>query len=212
MKTDILNKLTELGLFLFIILFPFSYSTIDFGHASINMFVALLLCFVFFIKRYNILTFSSWKVFLAIMFIYIFDFTEKINFIQQFGLTVEITKMVPLSTILLSILFLVYLINFLVNKNTSLPNQSFAKYFFITCLFLFVLVLMFYPLLYIQYQMGLKSDLQLLNKIAKYLIILLVVTNYIDNETKVRRLSVPLMISLGLTSMISLIFIIINIK
>ena len=212
MKTTKLDKLLELCLYLFLILLPFSYSVVDVRHGSINIIIALLLCTIFFTKRYNILDLGSWKVFFAIFFLYVFNFSEKVNFIQQFGLPVEITKRIPFSTILLSILFLIFLVKYLINKNINLPNQPFIKYLFCAFIFLFVLALIFYPFLYIHYQMGLRSDLLLLNKLVKYLLILLVVTNYIDSETKVKRLSIPLMISLGLSTIISLIMIIINIK
>jgi hypothetical protein len=212
MKTNIMNKLTELGLFLFLILFLFSYSAIDVRHTCINVIVILLLCFIFFIKRYKIITVETWKVFLSIMFIYIFDFIEKINFIQQFGLPVEIVHRIPLSTIVLSILFLVYLVKYLINKNCNLPNHPFIKYLFIISFFLLFMILIFYPILYAQYQMGLKNDLLFLNKIAKYLIIILLITNYIDSGEKVKKLSISLILSLGLNAVISLVIIILNIK
>jgi hypothetical protein len=139
---------------------------------------------------------------------YIFDFTEKINFIRQFGLHVEITQRIAFSTILLTTLFLVYLVNFLIKKNINLPNHPYIKYLFIACIFLFILVFIFYPILYIQYKMEFRSDIILLNRIIKFLIIMLVVTNYIDSETKIKRLSIPVAISLGLTAVISSVMII----
>ena len=49
----------------------------------------------------------------------------------------------------------------------------------------------------VKYQLGIESYLHLLNKILKYSCILLLTTNYLNNDDKIKRLNIGIIASLG---------------
>jgi hypothetical protein len=210
MKTVTLNKLSELCIWLLLTMLPFSYPTTDVPHVLLYMVLAILIGLVVVFEKYSILSTVSWHIVLAIVFMFIFDPLEKINFIQQYNLPIKIGHRIPLATIVLSFLFLIYLVNYLKNKTLYLPCHTYTKYLFISCTFLLSLALIFYPVLYSQYNMGVKTDLLLIGRIVKYFMIFQILISYIDSQSNVKRVTIPLSISMGLSAMISLVMILIK--
>lgn len=201
-----IEKLSEIILFSFFFILPFSYGEVSNKWRILFVVVIVLLMFFLFSRnrnRFNILNNSVIYYFLLMV---IFSFIEKVNFIQQFNIPIAISRRIPLSTILLAFGMLIYLTRVLIEGKLQVSVHPFVKYFFGTCIFLFSLMLLFYPFLFFHYQMNLDPDIQLTNRILKYLMILLLVQQYCKNEIQVKRLTYGLITSLSLTLIINIIF------
>jgi hypothetical protein len=129
----------------------------------------------------------------------IFAFAEKVNFIQQFNIPMEISKQIPISTILLVVGMLLFLLKVIIDGKLALAKHLFTRYFLFACVFLLLLMGLLYPFLFYNYQMKLDLDIQFLNKILKYLMIFLLTTNYISDERKLNRINLGIIISLSIT-------------
>lgn len=210
MKTVALKKLSELGIWLLLTMLPFSYPTTDVPHILLYMVLAIFIGLVVVFEKYSIMSMGNWQLVLAIVFMFIFDPLEKINFIQQYNLPVKIGHRIPLATLVLTFLFLIYLVNYLMHKTLYLSYPAYTKYLVITCTFLVSLAFIFYPVLYFQYHMGVKTDLLLVGRIVKYFMIFKILINCINIQANVKRFTIPLSVSLGLSAMISFVIILIK--
>jgi len=153
----------------------------------------------------NILQAGYWGILLAIAFMFVFDFSEKVNFVHQFNLPFEMSKRIPLSSILLSLAFLAYLVKVLIEGKLIFSDLPFVRYLIYSVSFLCLSLFVFYPIIEVNYQMGFETDLHLLNKLFKYLLILILATNYLNNEKKLKRLSIGLVSSIVLNAIATLI-------
>ena len=201
----IIDKSIESLLFLIIFIFPFSYSQLSENQTLILVIAILILSNVLIKKMTNILETQYWVVFLAVIFMFIFDFSEKVNFVQQFSIPIETSIRIPFTTILLSLAVIIYLIKILIEGKFMLPIQPFARYFIFSGVFIFTVLLIFYPIFKVNYQMSFEIGLHLMNIFIKYLFILILFTNYLNNQKKVKRLSIGLVGSIGVSVIISLI-------
>lgn len=199
-----LNKISELIIFSILFIFPFSNGdiTTKWVILFIPLIISLVILQIFLIKnRFNT---NRLSVVFAVMLMIIFDFSEKINFIQQFNLGVEFSYRISLTTILLSIGFLLFLMKVLINKKITNISHPFALYFLFTGAFLLVLMTLFYPYLWYHYQMNLDSNFHLLNRIIKYIIILLLVPNYITDTNKLKQMNLGIIVSISITVILSI--------
>lgn len=200
------NKISKLILFSFLVIFPFSYG--DVTNRWIILFIPLIIALIVlhFLLKKSSFKINNFSLSFAILLIIIFDFTEKVNFIQQFNIPVEITNRIPLTTMLLTIGILLFLIKALIENKVKNTSHSIVQYFLFTCVFLFTLMVVFYPFLWYHYQMILESNIQLLNKIIKYLIVFLLTSNYASDKKNLKQINVGFIISLSTTVILTILF------
>ncbi len=203
MITKAISTINELLLFLIVFILPFSYSEISFREIILFFILGGFLTYFLLTKKINIISKEAWGIFLAALFIVIFNSAEKVNFIRQFNIPIETRWQIPLSTLLLAIALLGYLVKVLIEKNIYLPGHPFAKYFLFACVLLLAIMMFFYPFLKYHYQMKPGDDLQLLSTLIKYLSLIFLVTNYVSGEKRIKRLSLGLVTSLGLVILLS---------
>jgi len=199
----ILDKFIEVSLFLILLILLCSYQQVSIKHSIIFIFVTVFISYVILQEKTTIINANYWAIFLALLVMFIFDFCEKVDFIEKFGIPIEMSIRIPVSTILLSVAFLAYLIKTQIEGKLVLSNP-FSKYFLISCLFLCLLSCIFYPILKVNYQLGIETTLILSNKILKYLIIMLLTTSYLNSEDKIKRLSIGLVLILSILTITNL--------
>lgn len=206
MKTirQISEKTIELVLLLILLILPFAYGSVSaqwivFFSASVSLCVFFLVS-----KRIKPTNHSIWGVVFAFLFMLLFNFSEQVNFIRQFNIPVEITRHIPLSTVLLAVGMLALLTKTWIEGKVKIIDHPFARYFLFACVFLLVLMMLFYPFLYCYYQMRPGPDIQLLNKILKYLMISLLIMDYLSDEKKFRRMNLGFIFSISLTVILSI--------
>ncbi len=141
----------------------------------------------------------------SILLMLIFDFTEKVSFVHQFNIPVGLTRRIPLSTVLLAVGALALLIKALITGKVKMIEHPFIRSFLFACGFLVILMALFYPFLYRHYQMQPEPDIQLVNKIIKYLMILLLVMDCLSDEKNFRRMSLGFIFSISLTVILSVV-------
>lgn len=203
---QLIKRTSEIILFAFLAIFPFSY-----GHLTIKWIILFIPLIIFLIilsqllkkSRLNI---NNLSIIFVILLMIIFDFTEKVNFIQQLRIHVEISNRIPFTTILLAFAILVFMINVLKDGKVIISNQTFVRYLFYSCVFLVILMILFYPLLWHYYRMAIDLNIQLLNKIIKYLMIFLLASNYLSDEKKMKKMNFGFVLSIGITVILYIIF------
>ena len=196
---QVCEKITELTLLLILLILPFSYDMVN-TKQILFLSGAISLCiFLYISKGTGIKNQGIGEIFFAILFMFLFNYAEQVNFIRQFNIPVEITWRIPLSTVLLSIGMLAFLIKAWTEKKIKLIGHPFAWYFLAACGFLVLLMILFYPVLYFRYQMQAGPDILLLNKILKYLMISLLITDYLSDAKKMRRMDLAFMAGLSIT-------------
>ncbi len=201
--TKIINRTIEISLLLILLILPFSYSKISVTQ-SLGFIILILFISIVWKFKANILRKEFWGVFLAIGFMYVFGFAEQVNFIQQFNIPIEVNKRIPLSTVLLAVGILLFLLKILIEERMQITTQPFARFFLFACFFLVAIMVLFYPFLFYYYNMKLDLNIQLLNKILKYLIIILLITSYISDESKLKRMNLYFIFSSILTVILNI--------
>ena len=197
-----------LGLMLFLIcgILPFSSGKITNRWLVLFIFLMAMLFYLLILQRKKYLNIQNLAMVYGVLLMLIFSFAEKVNFIQQFNLDFELKKRIPLSTILLCIAILLFLIKIITEKEITVSFHPFAKYIFLTSIFILFLSTLFYPFLHHTFGMGFSNDAQLLNYVLKYLFILLFTFYYLSNKVKLRRITLGLIISIGLTVVLNIAF------
>lgn len=191
-----------LGSILFI--FPFSYEEIS-TEWTVLFSVSMAGCLFLLSGKIKSVNPKILGVAFSILLMLIFDFTEKVSFVHQFNIPVRLTRHIPLSTVLLAIGVLALLIKTLVTGKIKMINHPFVRNFLSACAFLIVLMALFYPFLYRHYQMHPEPDIRLLNKMIKYLMILLLVMDDLSDEKNFRRMSLGFIFSISLTVILSVV-------
>lgn len=204
-KKLILNKTLELLLFSFLFILPFSYGNVTIKWDILFIIIILLLTLISLYKtKIKQLNISAWQVIYAVLFMVIFSFTDKVNFIQLFNIPININNRIPLSTLILSLTVLIYLLKVSRVNKIYLPGHPFARYFFLTSLFIIVLILLLYPVIHIHYKIEANTTILLLNKIVKYALILVIISYYISDKNKWKRINIGLIFSLSITVILSI--------
>lgn len=191
----------EIILFVFLLLFPFSNDEINvkeivFLVSATSLVLFNILIFSFF-KKENISLISALMIGL---FIYIFD---KIDNYQSFdGIQITIFESLPLTTVLLSVCIITYLVKSLVTGEILV--FTYTKYFALTSLLLIISTVLFYLLLNSNYQPNPYSDIQLLNKIVKYVLILLLLNDYLSKGSNIYKLGLGIIASMSTVLMMNI--------
>ena len=182
-------RISEIALLLVLMILPFSYKTIN---TQWIVFLSILLGICIFwhlSKKMRQTNYRIWRVIIALLFLFIFDMAEKVNIFRH----------IPLSTILIVIAMLAFMIKILIEGKLEIITHSFTKYFFYACTFLFILMTIFYPFFFYHYQMQLDSNIQLFNKLLKYAILFILVANYLSDEKQFNKMNLGLIFSLSIT-------------
>lgn len=191
-----LNKLIEILLFAILLTFPFSYINLN---GNWNILFGLVLMFIIinlFLNKYKNLEKPVLLHSISIIFLLIFDYTEKVNFSEQFNVQNPVGWRMPLTTILLLIGAIFLIIKVLIEKRLIFNSQEYMKNFVFAIMFIIILMILFYPFLKIYYSMSIDSNTQLLNKVLKYFILLVLIFTYSRNESCLKRLSIVLIVNI----------------
>lgn len=200
-----LNKTLEIVLFSMYGILPFSYGEITVKWLIIFIPLIAVMTYLHISQKRNHFNIHNFGIVNAVLLMMIFGFAEKVNFIQQFNIPVEINERIPFSIILLTIGMVVFMIKTLFEGKLYITEHPFARHLMFACVFLMILMILFYPFLYYHYQMKVDSNIQLIDQILKYLMILLLTTSYASDGKKSKRLNLGFIVSLSVTVMLSLI-------
>lgn len=206
MITAKLDRTIEFMLFVILIIFPFSFEKIDIKWEIIFCMVISFLVLIIFSKKYRYLEKFSLPTFYSALFLLVFNFSESINFSQLFSLRNIYDWCLPLSTVVLSVAIIVFAIKLLYEKNITIEVPRFIKYLIMSCAFLIVLTILFYPFLYHCYRIGPESNILMLNKLIKYMAFLVLVISYTKNKDHFMRLNIGFVVSIGLGVLLHIFF------
>jgi len=188
-------RVNEIALLLILMLLPFSCPMIN-TQWIVFLTILLGICvFMYISKKIKPTNNKIWGVIVVVLFMFVFDMAEKVN----------IVRYIPLSTVFIAIAMMAFMIKILVESKLKIINHPFTKYFFCTCAFLFVLTVLFYPFFFYHYQIQPNSNIQLFSKILKYVILFILVINYLsDDETKFKKMNLGFIFSLSATIILSI--------
>ncbi len=192
-----LNKFIGLILFILLLIFPFSFQNLN---AKWNILFAVALGFLLislFLNQHFNFKKPLLLTVLTVLFLVLFDFTEKVNFDQLFNIQNPLGWRIPLSTILLSIATLAFIIKIMMGKKLIINLPEYFKFFFAAIVFLIVLTVLFYPFMRFHYNMALDSNFELLNKVFKYALLFMFVLTYLRNERAEKKANIGLAISIS---------------
>jgi hypothetical protein len=127
-------------------------------------------------------------------FMLIFDRAEKVNIIEQ----------IPLSTVLIAIAMLTFMVKILVEGKVKLINHPFMLYFFYACAFLLILTVVSYPFFHYHYQMQPDSNIHLFSKMVKYAILFILVVNCLPDGKKFKKMNRGFILSLSVSVILSI--------
>jgi hypothetical protein len=192
-----LNIILEIVLFSFLVLLPFSHQELTHKWLILTIPVIVFLIYLQISKP----TYFNLEIFYTLLVMIIFSFIEKINIIQKLNIPVELSRQIPVSTILLAIGMFILLLKILIEGKFYMTEHPLATYFFYASIFVIFMTVLFYPFMYWTYQMKLDSIIHFLNRIFKYLIIFLMGINYISTleKNKLKRFNIGLILSLSAT-------------
>ena len=185
-------------------IFPFSYGEIS-PEWTVLFSMSLAVCLFLLSGRIKSVNPKILEVAFPILLMLIFDFSEKVSFVHQFNIPVGLTRRIPLSTVLLAVGILALLFKAFTTGKIKMIDHPFIRNFLFACAFLVVLMALFYPFLYRHYQMQPEPDIQLLNKMIKYLMILLLVMDDLSDEKNFRRMNLGFIFSISLTVILSIV-------
>jgi hypothetical protein len=198
LTNQFLNILSEIGLYSFLIMLPFSCSEMNIR--IIILFIILISSYISFSIFYkiDIINIQVWTVIFTIILLIIFNIVENINFIKQFNFTIELSQRISLSTIMLSVAVLSRSLNVLISGKINIRIHPLLKYFIFGSVLLFVFMLILCPVFWIHYNINIHSNIQLANKLLKYLMIIFLVADYVADFKKVKMLNYCIITSLAL--------------
>lgn len=185
----IYQRAGEITLFIIIMLLPFSYHSINIQWCVLLSILLGICLTIFFIKKIKPANHRILVVFFSICSLIIFDVSENVTIIKQ----------IPLSSLLISIAMILFLIKILLEGRIKIFNHPFIVCFFFSCVFLFFLMILFFPFFYLNYQMSFDTNIQLFSKIVKYLMIIILVINYLSDEKKLQIFNFGIISSLFVT-------------
>jgi len=199
-RQQIFLRISESVLLLILIILPFSCKNMD---NQWIVFLSILLSgciFLFISKKIMPVNYRILRVIFALLFMFIFDIAENVNIIRT----------IPLSTIFIAVALFTYMIHIIIQRKVKLICHPFMLYFFYACVFLIILTIIFYPFFYYHYQMQMSSNIHLFSKIVKYSILFILITNYLANKEKFKKMNLGFILSLAVTIVLSVLIKMIN--
>ena len=200
-----LNKLQGILLFLLIMAFPFSYSHLSIKWLVLLTFVVLFLGITLLIQKKGNSEAKGTMVAISLIFLVVFEYAEKLSFIQLFNVPVELRWRLPVSTVLIALSIAVFFLKACLNRNIKFIDNTFTRYFLYSNLFIIGLMALLFPFLWNHYQMKASLDLGFLNTMIKYMMVLIIVGDYLSTGKKTQKLAIGLAISLSLAVVLKLV-------
>lgn len=194
----IFNSLINLLLFLLLLVFPFSYTNLntkwDILLGAVLGFIVINLVLKKFMDLGKPLLLSA----MSIIFLIIYDFSEKVNFSQLFTIQTSFDWRIPLSTVILSFAVLIFILKILMEKRLVFNLPEYFKYFLAAITFILILMVLFYPFMKFHYNMSINSNIQFLNKTLKYTFLLVLILSHSNNESNMKKLNIGLIVSISI--------------
>lgn len=201
-----LNNALEIVLFAILAITPFSFQEISFKWILLLILSSTSLMYLYIFQKKNNFNISNFGIILAVLMMLLFGFAEKVNFIQQLSIPIVLKMRLPMSTLLLATGMLIFGLKVLFTEKLQITGNYFAKYFFYSCLIMSATMILFYPFLFYNYRMNFDLDGLLLNHILKYLMILFLVTNYVSNTKRIKRINFVFTASMSVTVILWVLF------
>ena len=193
----ILSRIPEILLFLVLLLSIFSFS--EYSKKEILCFFSLIAFLGYFMirmkRRPDI---RAGYLIITVFFIILFNITDTAGTSSFHEAQAGRFGTIPLTTLILVLAFLSYLIKSLVQGRFRLYTGSFFRCLAIGCVCIILLTVLFYPLLKSLYPVNIEPDLQLLNSIIKCFMIAILIGDYVSNEVNFRRMSWGFLFTMGL--------------
>ena len=155
-----LNRITEILLISFLVLFPLSYVMLTNRLMIFFIIMLLLLIVIFVIKKKKPIPFQLTNIIYTFIVLAIFDCIDQVNFFQLYNIHLDLNKWIPISTVILSIVLILYTSKLLIDEKINISYQNFLFHFVITALFLFILIFIFYPFIQYFYHIGFYLNIQ----------------------------------------------------
>jgi len=153
-----------------ILLFPLTYA--DLSNLDCLL-LAIFLSVLILINKSGINKFISnenLRFFILLIFIYMFDKVEGLNFNQQYNLGLKFQNRISFSTILLVVVFICYAIR-KVFSDVKVNNMLPLRYIFTGFAILMILTIAFYSILSSYYDTSLNTLYPLIGKATKFLVL-----------------------------------------
>lgn len=199
------NKLIELFLLVLLVIFPFSFERLTMKWDVLLLLILFFLTFIQLKKKYENIGKPTAISVITIVFLFLFDSSEKVNFIQLFNIRNPIGCRIPLSTIVLSIAIFFFMVELFMKKKIVFNIQTGIKYVLISFICVFILVVLFFPFLNFYYRMNIELDAKLINRILKFLAIIVLIQFYVKEEVQVRRYNLGLILSISTALILNII-------
>jgi hypothetical protein len=187
-------RISEIALLLILILLPFSYKMTDIRQIIFLSILLSICVFIHMSKKIRSINYRIMGVIFALFFLFIFSMTEKVDIIRQ----------IPLSTVFLAIVMSAFMIKIIVESKVKIINHPFTKYFLYACVFLFILMALFYPFFFRHYQMQPESNIHLFSNIVKYAMLFILVVNHLSDEKMFKIINSCFIFSLSVTIVLSI--------
>jgi hypothetical protein len=201
-----LNRTTEILLFSILAIFPFAYEEINpkwyFLLVPVLMYF-LINTFLISLKKIDKLI---TEIYLPILFLLFFDYSERVNFSQLLSVPFNIGWHLPLSTIVLSLAMISYLIKILIERKVSIIVPEYVKYFIFSFGFLAILSILFFPFMYHHYQIGTDAFVGLLNKGIKYFFLVFLVSNCTWDDGFMKKINLGFILIISVVLILKIIF------
>jgi hypothetical protein len=106
--------------------------------------------------------------------------------------------------VFLIIALLAFMIKIIAESKVKIISHPFIKYFLYASVFLFILMVLFYPFFFRYYQIQPDSSIYLFSNTVKYTTIFILVVNYLSDEKKFKLLNTVFIFGLSATIFLSI--------
>jgi hypothetical protein len=135
---------------------------------------------------------------IAVCFIIVFNMTDAAGSPAFLNVHVGKWGAIPATTLLLVLAFLACLLKSLVCGSLRLYTGSLFQSLAISCCFIILLMVLFYPLVRSLYPVSFEPGLKLINKLVKLTMIAILIADDVTNEIKFRKMSRAFLVTVGL--------------
>lgn len=195
--TKFVDHITGFLLYLVLLLSVFYFSA--FNKREMLSFVCLIafLCY-FMIRSRGRLDLKMGSLVITVLYIVVFQSMDTANTPAFLDVPAGKGGTIPMATFVLVLAFLSFLVRSLMRGTLRLYTGPFLKSFAISCAFVALLSICFYPLLSTLYPVNFEPVLVLLNRIIKFLMLAVMVTDYVSNEVNFKRMGLGFIGALSL--------------
>jgi len=188
-------------------LFCWILSFSQFDKIGLVMFLPLIVFLALYFRKTRLhekISQASFTGILTIIYILIFDKIDNTNITKYIHLA--ILDRISIPTLFLSVTMLVYLVRIMFSRSYVLKISSLGKKIGSAFFVILINAMLLCFMLYVQHQTNVQTDVQLLNKIIKYSMIILLFQECITDVSLTNRLSWGLIISMSAILMLNIVF------